>query len=303
MTAAVGGTDGGNGKAGRGEGHRTAGFALLRILPCLLVLLISTGAHGGEEEKAWRLAVHPFISATELMERFQPLADYLSEATGERFVIEVSSSYEAHIHSVAEGLVDLAYMGPASFARLWREAGPHDVLAREAILGRETFHGVLLARDDSDAYGVDDVSGRTVGFVNDSSTMGYWMPRRLLAEYGIELDDLAGHRFLGNHHNVVAAVLLGDVEVGAVREEVYREYAGRGLRVLGRTADVPHHPLVARRGLTPERVARWRAALLELAAHPDGPAVLSAMGEDVSGLVPAAIDDYRPLRESLEAEE
>ncbi|MGM0477555.1 MAG: phosphate/phosphite/phosphonate ABC transporter substrate-binding protein [Pseudomonadota bacterium] len=265
--------------------------------------MVLVGSASAGNDRAWRLGVHPFVSATELLERFRPLADYLAETTGERFEVRVSHSYDEHIAAVAQGRVDLAYMGPAIYARLWNEHGKHEVLAREEVEGRDTFRGHLIVRDEKDIHGLEDIAGHTVAFVNKRSTMGYWMPRRRLAEAGIELADLGGHLFLNDHFNVASAVLLGDVDVGAVREEVYRMFAERGVRSIGRTEPVPQHPLVVRRGLEPQRLAVWRDALLALNEIPEGEAVLEALGQGVTGMSPAKAADYSPLREILETEQ
>ncbi|MFP4131826.1 phosphate/phosphite/phosphonate ABC transporter substrate-binding protein [Thiohalospira sp.] len=285
----------GTGAAGQ---HRP----LRRLAAALVGSLLCGGAVADDAgERAWRLGVHPYISATQLLERLQPLADYLTETTGDRFEVRVANSYEAHIHAVAEGQVDLAYMGPSSYGRLWLEHGRHEVLARQEVQGRDVFHGILAVRDDSDLEALPEVEGRTVAFVSDDSTMGYRMPRQMLAEAGVEPGDTDSWSFLGNHFNVASAVLLGDVEVGAMREEVFRRFRSRGVRALARTEPVPQHPWVVRQGVAAERVERWREALLDLSDHPQGEAVLEALGPEVTGLVPASAEDYRPLRELVES--
>lgn len=269
------------------------------LLPLLLGLATAAGAETGEDAP-WRLGVHPFVATTEVMERFRPLVDHLSAETGEAFELHVANSYGAHVRAVGDGDVDLAYIGPAGFVRLWETHGEHPVLAREVLGSGASFRGVLVVREDHAIETLAQVAGHSVAFVDVDSTMGYRMPMALLERAGVAADDLGQKQFFGNHFDTASAVLLGDADVAAMREEMFERFEGRGLRALAYTPAVPRHPFVARRGLDAERREQWSAILIGLSGHADGPAVFAALGGNVAEFVPGTAEEYRGLREMLE---
>jgi phosphonate transport system substrate-binding protein len=113
--------------------------------------------------------------------------------------------------------------------------------------------------------------------------------------------DLADYRFLGGHHNVVLAVLAGDFDAGAVKDEVFQQYAPKGLRALADTPAFSDHVFVTRATLPADTVRSLRAALLRLKSLPEGAAIMRSIKKDMTALIPAADSDYDNLRTVVKA--
>jgi phosphonate transport system substrate-binding protein len=94
-----------------------------------------------------RLGVHPYLPATELLDRFAPLAQYLSGKMGRQVDVFVARDYEDQIDHIGGGEYDIAYMGPASYVELVDKYGKVPLLARLAVEGKPTFRGVIISRD------------------------------------------------------------------------------------------------------------------------------------------------------------
>ena len=84
-----------------------------------------------------------------------------------------------------------------------------------------------------------------------------------------------------------------------MREDVLPRYEKRGLKMLARTPEFPEHLLVASKGLPAKNVRALRKALYDLNKSAEGRAVLVAVKEDMTGMVPAADRDYDGLRDIL----
>jgi ABC-type phosphate/phosphonate transport system substrate-binding protein len=83
-----------------------------------------------------------------------------------------------------------------------------------------------------------------VAFGSSKSTSGNLLPRYLLADAGIHLNDLKGYANFDFHDSVMKAVLKGRYAVGAVRDSVARKYMKLGIEVIAESGEIPIGPLV-----------------------------------------------------------
>jgi phosphonate transport system substrate-binding protein len=250
------------------------------------------------------LAVHPFDTPSRLVERFQPLCDYLGEEIGTPVRVHVAISYEDQIRRIADGSVDLAYMGPTPYLRAHDKYMNDPSRAIEPIAGEEEYYSVFVVRRSSDITRIDDLKGKTVAFGSHRSFSSHYMPRALLMKHGLALGDLKDYAFLDRHERVALAVLHGDYDAGGVNRWVADKYMdqGAGLKVIAVSPPLPPHAIVARVGLGAELVGKVRRALLE----PDeaGKRRLAAFGQP-SSFVPvtdAQFDFARRIVAALENE-
>lgn len=272
--------------------------ALFSFLPVLsLNILITTSARAGE---ALTLGIHPFLPATELVRKFEPLAKYLSSSLGRPVRVEISRDYKDHIDRFGSGIVDVAYMGPASYVRYVEAYGEKPLLARLEVDGRPTFHGVIFVRDESRIRNLQDAAGKSFAFVGAASTMGYIVPRHVLMKERVALGQEADFTFLNNHDNVALAVLVGDFDVGAVKEETFRKYEPRGARAIAMTPPISEHLFVASADLPGDTIESLRTALLQIAASSEGMEAVRSIKATATNLVPVKNEHYDNLREILD---
>lgn len=244
------------------------------------------------DEKPLTFQIHPYLPASELLDRFDPLVKYLSGKTGRKITFTISKDYREHIEMVGQDKVDIAYMGPASYVIMTQKFGRKHVLARLAVNGTPLFQGVIVTRKNSSIRTLKDLAGKSFAFGDPNSTMSYFVPLFMLQEAGIRKDSLVKHNFLSSHQNVALGVLMGDYDAGAVKEEVFYEFKGRGLKDLAWTPKLSEHVFVARATLPDETVNRLRDALLALT----DPSILSSIKSGVTAMVPADDGDYNNLR-------
>jgi len=247
-----------------------------------------------EHRRPLTLAVLPYLSATELHTRFQPLVAWLGEEIGHPVELMVAPDYETMVSMVGLDAVDLAYIGPAPFVRMVERHGPKTLLGRLSIGGRPTFTGVIVTRPDAGLNAVSDLRGKRFAFGDRLSTMSHLIPHHMLIEAGVRLRDLRGHAFLGSHVNVVQAVLAGEFDAGAVKEEVFTKYRDGGLQMLARTPPISQQVFLATARLAPELVAAAGAALTRA---PD--AALTSIQPGADAVTPVTLDDFDTLRRIL----
>ncbi len=270
----------------------------LVVLSFLPAFMISSGLRA---EAPLILAVHPYLPAPELMERFTPLADHLAAAIDRPVEVRVGKDYEEHVAFIGRDRVDIAYLGPASFVKLLDRYGEKPILARLEIKGRPFFQGKIIVRRESSISHLPDLRGKRFAFGDPGSTMSHLVPRYLLQQAGIDAGSLGGLQFLGGHANVAMGVLMGDFDAGAVMEDVFYEFQSRGLRELATTPPISEHVFVTHNGLSPAIIDRLRRALFSLRESERGRAIMRGIKKNMTGMVPARTADYRNLRTMLDS--
>lgn len=242
------------------------------------------------------LCVHPYLSASELTTRFTPLTEYLAQQLGRPVQLEIGSSYETHIHAIANGVVDVAFLGPASYVKLTGQYGKRPLLAAFQTKEGKFFHGRIMVRQDSPITSLAQLKGKRFVFGDRSSTMSHYVPRHMLLKAGIDVAQFAQVSYLPNQENIALGILAGAYDAGAVKDEVFLQYESRGLRSLARSGPVTDHVFIARKGLPKETVQALRKALLRLSDSNEGRRTISSMRSDVIGLVPSDDRDFDGLR-------
>jgi len=273
-------------------------LALLFLFLAGTIILFPAQA---QTEKPLILAVHPYLPSKELIQRFTPLANYLGKEIGRSVEVRVGSDYDEHIAYVGKDQVDIAFMGPSIYVMVVAKYGKKPLLARLETDGNPSFRGYFIVRQDSPLKSLTDLKGKRMAFGDRDSTMSHLVPQYMLEKAGVPLDKLAEYQFLDSHHNVVLAVLSGDFDAGAVKDEVFDQYAKQGLRALAATPYYSDHVFVTRRTLAPGTIQALRSAMLKLKDTSGGREILEAIKPHTTALVPAADADYDNLRQVLKA--
>ena len=242
------------------------------------------------------MGVHPYLPAAELKKRFKPLLDYLSNQLAIPMELSISKDYETHIENIGNKLFDVAYLGPASYVSLIDKYGSHALLARLEIKGKAYFNGYIVTKDGSDILELKQLKGKKFAFGSPRSTMSYLVPRYMLREAGVSLESLSDYKFQGNHRNVALSVLLGEFDAGAVKEEVYFKFKGKGLRQIAVSPSISEHVFVSRQGLSLGKHKKIQDAMYNLSKTEHGRKILISIKKNVSRLVPVSDKDYDNLR-------
>lgn len=247
------------------------------------------------------LAVHPFKPASQLVEAFTPLAAFVSKKLGDTSVsLRITPDYQAHVDAIGRNEVDIAYMGPVLYVKLIHLYGAKSLLARQEINGSSFFHGKIFVAKTSSIRSLADLKGKRFAFTEPLSTMGHLVPRSMLWGAGISVDALANFKFIGDHVNVALAVLTGEFDAGAVKEDVYFGYESRGLRAIATSPPISDHVFVAGNQVSATRIQQLRELFFQLSGEPDGEHIMSAVTKGVTAFVPADDADYDSLRALLD---
>ncbi len=253
-----------------------------------------------------RLGVVPLQEPSVMYRKFTPLSEYLAARLGRRVDLKVAIDMESAIKDIGENTTQLCAMGPANYI----EANTKHrvkVIAKALRLGKPFHRAATVVRADSGMQYVKDLKGKTFAFVSPKSATGHIMPLAVLKEAGMSIDDLASHRFLGDHEKVARAVLAGEFEAGGMMEETAAKYAGMGLRILQLSPEIPEFNICCNPSVDEATMNAIRDALTSLdVTRKDEATILRSLGKDCTGFVSATEADYDRFKtaiQGLEVEE
>lgn len=193
------------------------------------------------------------------------LADRMSEELGEPVTIKmkIAKEYVAGINQLADGDVDFARFGPASYVHVMEQNSGIQLVAMESKKGGKRFKGVIVVHADSEIQSLDQLAGLSFAFGNELSTIGRYLAQSHLLEAGISGSDLQEFAYLGRHDLVGEAVGAGRFNAGALKESTYRKLVAKGvpIRALMSFENVTK-PWLASADVSPTVVVAMRRVML-----------------------------------------
>jgi phosphonate transport system substrate-binding protein len=216
----------------------------------------------------------------------------LEEASGLTVEVRVARSEGAAVASAGAYHVD-AWLLPVFDYLLCRRE--YDVEAGLQVVRAGDTHeytGEILVRADSGIESLDQLSGKTMGYVSRYSTSGYLLAMDMVREAGVEVSPV----FTGSHRASLEALREGTVD--AIATYVGAEEEDPSLRAIATTESIPNEPVFFRSDLKAETRQRFSDGLVAMAGTPEGQALLGEMA-DITGFVPVSDEVYEPAFELI----
>lgn len=284
-------------------------FKQALILLGLIVILLSdlhespaeTQTEKISRRKTLTIGLVPEINLFRQVERYEPLADYLSEKIGFTARLKIFSSYGDVIEAFVHGGLDGAFLGSFTCVLAHIKSDVEIVARPVNIFGRLTYHGLIFVRKDSGIKTITEMGGRRFAFVDKATTAGYLFPIAYFKKYGIEDPHTYFNEtyFSGTYQDVVNDVLNGKADVGAAKNTVLARLAAADGRVknelafLERSAEIPENCFAARNALEGSIRHKLTDILLNMHMTPQGSKLLKGFG--VQRFVAASINDYSDI--------
>ena len=203
-------------------------FNLQRIFFLLLILLFSLFVACSDENNkpTIRVSLLPDTSKEQLISRYVPLLDYITEKTGTHFELVLVDSYKDLYNKFKNKEVDLAYFGGYTYvkARLTSQAEP--LIFRDTD---ERFYSVILVKKNNPAKTLHDLKNTDFSFGSKLSTSGHLMPRYFFSKQKIEPESFFKNIiYSGAHDKTAQLVNSNKVTAGVANAEIVKRMFNDG---------------------------------------------------------------------------
>jgi phosphate/phosphite/phosphonate ABC transporter binding protein len=243
------------------------------------------------------MSVVPFEPPAEIYRKFKPLVEYISSKIGKRVTLRVLPDFASAPPAFKSGSPGLGFLTCVAFLDSLENAGVRPI-AKTSIDGKPGHRGAIITREHSNISNISDLRGRSFAFVDEKSTSGYMLQKRMLMNAGIPLGDLGGYSFHNYHEEVVRTVLSGEADAGAVMETVALQNADKGLKVIELSESIPAFVVCSSSDMSTKQIDDVYEALIGMEnAGPEAARVLESIGLKVTGFVKAVENDFDNVKD------
>lgn len=202
--------------------------------------------------------------------KYKPFLKYLSQEMtkilGEpvNIKMKIAKEYEASISHLANGEVDFARFGPASYITVKEHNADIEIVAMESRKGEKRFKGIIAVHNDCDVVSLSGLENKSFAFGDELSTIGRYLSQSHLIDAGVTSKELSGYEYLGRHDRVGSAVGEGRFTAGALKESTFNKLVKSGvpIKVLFEFENVTK-PWLAASEMDPVVLAAMRQVMLE----------------------------------------
>lgn len=176
----------------------------------------SDSAASGSGPDKLVLASIPSEDSTSLQQEFALVQKVIEDETGIPVEFQNATDYAAVIEAQRAGKVQIAVYGPFSYVTARDGGVPIQPLGAFADSADEEpgYRSYAIVPAGSDIRTLDDFRGKTICFVDPTSTSGYLYPSAGLLEAGIDPAKDVTPVFAGGHDASVLAVVSGQCDAG-----------------------------------------------------------------------------------------
>ncbi|MBU8870474.1 MAG: phosphate/phosphite/phosphonate ABC transporter substrate-binding protein [Gemmatimonadales bacterium] len=239
-------------------------------------------------------------SPQEDAKQYLPFLEYLQQATGLRIELRFTPKNSSMVDELCGGKFHFGAIGADTYLQAQARCDVVPLVRGLDSEGRAEYQSMIIVAPDSPLQSLDELRGKTFAFGSVTSTQGHLIPRIVLAEMGISLDDLAGYEFTGSHQKCASAVAAGQFDAGGMQDILALRLVGSGLiRILHTSEFYPSSGIVASRNVHQDVRQKIKRALIDFkptGEHADGLYHWDRT-EMASGFGPAGDLDYADLRE------
>lgn len=243
------------------------------------------------------LGFMPYMSPSKLIQKYTPLAEYLSAKLGTEVSIKIAKDYTTHINNVINDKYDIAFLGGSPYIYVADNFHKKNLLVRYEFNGKPSFRSVVFVSKNSPIQTIKELDGKKIALGNKKSTLSAQVPMYMVMQAGLDLNKTK-FAFLNNHENVLLGVLFGEFDGGAIAEEIFLEHQKRGLRAIAYSDEVSTHVFLASDKLSKHDQSAIKKVLLALKDN-DETNVLKSISKNLTGFVKVQDSDYDHLRKIL----
>ncbi len=152
------------------------------------------------------LGIVPQQSASRLAQLWAPIAEYISNATGENVHFATAPDIPTFEKRLAKGKYDIAYMNPYHFVVFNADPGYRAIVRAKD----KRIRGIMVTRKDSNISELKDLDGAKLAFPAPAAFAASILTRSKLSALGIQFQPI----YVSSHDSVYRSVASGFFPAG-----------------------------------------------------------------------------------------
>ncbi|MCX8069135.1 MAG: PhnD/SsuA/transferrin family substrate-binding protein, partial [Thermodesulfovibrionales bacterium] len=131
------------------------------------------------------------------------------------------------------------------------------------------YRAVIFVSKQSTISKITQLKGGSFAFGDRLSTQGHLIPRKMLEDAGIYINDFKKYTYTGSHANTAKEVINGRYDAGAMQDNMaYRLQKEGKIKIIAVSKPYPSSLICCHKDLPPEVIDKIKNALLSFS--PDG---------------------------------
>ncbi|MCP3943737.1 MAG: phosphate/phosphite/phosphonate ABC transporter substrate-binding protein [Desulfobacteraceae bacterium] len=231
--------------------------------------------------------------------QYVPFLKYLDKTTGYKFRLRFTPKDQSIIQNIGTGKIHFAAMGAGSYLKAHAKYNVSIIVRGLNLSGKAEYQSLIIVSPNSKISEIKDLHGKKFAFGHITSTQGHIIPRIVLAEHGLNLEDLASYKYTGSHYECAKAVTSGNFDAGGIQDIMGRNLAQKGLvKILNTSKYYPSSSIVANRNVLNEVITKVKKALIDFQPQGRDSEGLYhwSKTEMPNGFIEARDKDYQELR-------
>lgn len=273
----------------------------------LLIVVMTISAVGctQKKEEVIRMGFVPMRDGDKLIESVEPLTEMLSKELGVKVEGFTATNYVGVVEGLGSGQVDFGFIPPFAYVLANKESNAQVILTALNKDLEAKYRSQFLVRKDSGIKTFSDIKGKTVAFVDPSSTSGYLFPGAHLITEGMDIEKDIQYVYSGGHDKSLQLLLNGDVDVATTFVDARQRYekdfptAMEETELLGYTDYIPNISVTVNGKMDKAMQDKIKTALLNIASTGDGKTLLKELF-NMYGFAEATDADYEIIRTTAE---
>ncbi|MDB2563007.1 phosphate/phosphite/phosphonate ABC transporter substrate-binding protein, partial [Sulfurimonas sp.] len=211
------------------------------------------------------MGVVPQQSPLKLLKAWSPIAQYLSEKTGEKVIFKTETSITKFEKVLYSGGYDFAYMNPYHFVVAHQTQG-----YTANIRAYKNIKGILVMKKGLGIEKIKDKDNIFLFPAPNAFAATLLTKYDLIQKFGVDLKTLNKARYVNSHDSVYKGISRNFGDIGGGIERTYNTLTDKqtkeSLNIVHTTKAYPSHPFAFKATMNKEKKERIIHALLNIDA-------------------------------------
>lgn len=218
----------------------------MRYARLLVVLLAGCAGLAGASDRPYEFGVFPYLPMAKIQELYAPMRADFEVKLAWSVRLSSKSEYAAFVEELRRQTYDIAFVQPFDYVDAHDKHG-YLPLARRG----EPLEALIVVRQDSPLKSLNDLKGKSIAMPPPDAAVSH-MTSMALQRAGIQPGSSVRFDHVRNHFACLQSALIGSADACGTSDQAMLHFEKQKqitsrLRVLHRTAPLPHALFVAHR--------------------------------------------------------